>query len=181
MLRRCISLIQDHPDMDMIVFNSGIQRGLNFADPASIKLDTVETELTTNYTSIIYFAKYFLPHLFAKKGASEGKNTAVVFVTSGLALIPIVRCGNYGASKAGMHHLIYSIREQLVETNVKIIELIPPAVQSRSLRLVLEVKLNSHHYSSRAARREESTRHEKDAIQEHAPRRVHRCRLGGLD
>ena len=55
-----------------------------------------------------------------------------VSTTSGLALIPMLRCANYCASKAALHHFILCLREQLKDSKVKIIELFPPAVQSES-------------------------------------------------
>ena len=57
--------------------------------------------------------------------------------TSGLALVPIIRCANYCASKAALHHYILCLREQLRGTSVKVVELFPPAVQSKTLFVVL--------------------------------------------
>ncbi len=129
-------ITSEHPDLDMVVFNSGIQRGLDFSKPSSIDLSSIDAELTTNYISVIHGLKAFLPHLFTKgsqKDSKKGeKNAAVVFVTSGLAIVPLVRAGNYCASKAALHHLATTMRVQLEETNVKVIEILPPAVQSES-------------------------------------------------
>ena len=44
--------------------------------------------------------------------------------------MPIVRCANYCASKAALHHYILCLREQLRGEKVKVVELFPPAVQS---------------------------------------------------
>jgi short-subunit dehydrogenase involved in D-alanine esterification of teichoic acids len=117
----------------MIIHNAGIQRGVNFHEPATVDIPTMTAELATNYTSIIYLLKYALPHLLAKTSGRR-KNTAIVFVTSQLGVFPMVRCGNYSASKAAAHQLIYTLREQLEATNVNIIEVLPPAVQSELAR-----------------------------------------------
>lgn len=53
-----------------------------------------------------------------------------MYTTSGLALVPLPRCPNYNATKAALHQFILSIRRQLQETSVKVIELFPPAVQT---------------------------------------------------
>lgn len=89
---------------------------------------TVELEVKTNYTSYMYLTKAFLP--FLQKQAP--KETAMIFTTSGLALVPILYCPNYCATKAALHHMILILREQMKEahSNVKIIELFPPAVQT---------------------------------------------------
>ncbi|KAJ9104209.1 hypothetical protein QFC19_004026 [Naganishia cerealis] len=121
-------ILNEHRDLDMIILNSGIQRGLDFSKPESVDLASVDLEMRTNYFSYIHLLKAFLP-------AFQGKQdpTAIVFVTSGLALAPLSRCPNYCASKAALHSLIMSIRFQLEQAgkgNIKIIEILPPAVQS---------------------------------------------------
>ena len=44
----------------------------------------------------------------------------------------MMRCPNYGASKAALHHFILALRTQLAEGpgNVKVLEIFPPAVQT---------------------------------------------------
>ena len=114
-----------HPTLDSIIINSGVQRSLNFTHPQSIDLDVVGEEFTTNYLAPLHLTKAFLPFL-----QSQLSPTSLIFTTSGLALTPIVRCGNYCASKAALHHLILVLREQLKESNVKVVEILPPAVQT---------------------------------------------------
>ena len=87
--------------------------------------DAVSAEFTTNYLSYVHLTTALLP--FLQKQSSP---TEIIFVTSGLALTPITRCPNYCASKAAAHHLILTLREQLKGSNVKIVELLPPAVQT---------------------------------------------------
>lgn len=49
-----------------------------------------------------------------------------------MALVPMMRCPNYGASKAALHHFILALRTQLHDGpgNVKVLEIYPPAVQT---------------------------------------------------
>jgi len=129
--------LKANPKIDSVILNSGIQRGLDFTKPESIDLSSINQETTTNYTSNIHIIKYILPHLLT---LSHTTPTSLTFTTSGLALIPIPRCGNYCASKAALHHLILVLRHQLSNPsstspssnpqNIKIVELIPPAVQT---------------------------------------------------
>ncbi|KAF4627236.1 hypothetical protein G7Y89_g10920 [Cudoniella acicularis] len=118
-------VIRAHPTLDSILLNSGIQRKFDFTQPESIDLDLLGTELTTNYLSYVHLFTAFLPFL-----QKQSHPTCLMFTTSGLALIPITRCPNYCATKAAMHHMILALREQLSETNVKVIEILPPAVQT---------------------------------------------------
>ncbi|KAI1614192.1 hypothetical protein EDD37DRAFT_682945 [Exophiala viscosa] len=114
-----------HNDLDCVILNSGIQRKTDWSDSDSIDLDTIQLEMTTNYISQIALTKAFLP--FLRKKDSE---SSLVYVTSGLALVPIPRCSNYCASKAALHHFILCLRQSLKDTKVKVVELLPPAVQT---------------------------------------------------
>lgn len=117
-----------HPDIDCVFLNSGIQRALNWSKPEAVSLDSIEEEMLTNYTAFMHLTKAFLPYL--QKQAP--KETAMIFTTSGLALVPLAHCPNYCSTKAALHHMILIMREQLrdAKSNVKIIELFPPAVQT---------------------------------------------------
>ncbi|KAJ5192613.1 hypothetical protein N7449_008755 [Penicillium cf. viridicatum] len=54
----------------------------------------------------------------------------VADTSSNLALVPILRCSNYCASKTALHHWILCLREQLKETSVRVIEIFPPLVET---------------------------------------------------
>jgi short-subunit dehydrogenase involved in D-alanine esterification of teichoic acids len=84
--------------------------------------------MTTNYTSQVHLVRYLLPFL-----QGQSTPTSLIFTTSGLALVPLLRAPNYSASKAAMHHFILCLRRQLSDlpsNNVKIVEILPPAVQT---------------------------------------------------
>lgn len=112
------------------MFNSGIQRGLDFTKPESIDPSKIDLEFTTNYFSYIYLLKQFLPHFLS---LPAGTPRSLYFVSSGLGLVPLLRCGNYSASKAALHHLVLVLRQQMSDAkqhDLKIVEIYPPAVQT---------------------------------------------------
>ena len=119
------NIINTHSDVDCIVLNAGIQRKTDFSEPDSIDIDVLNLEFTTNYLSQLALTKAFLPFL-----QSKSTETALVYMTSGLALVPITRCSNYCASKAALHHFILCLRAQLDKSSIKVIEIFPPAVQT---------------------------------------------------
>ena len=90
-------------------------------------MDVFDQELITNYTSAVRLTKAFIGYL-----QKQQTQTAITFTTSQLALIPMLRCPNYGASKAALHHFILALRDQLVDGpgNVNVLEIYPPAVQT---------------------------------------------------
>jgi uncharacterized oxidoreductase len=63
-----------------------------------------------------------LPHLRSKSAST------IINVTSGLAFVPLAMMPTYSASKAAMHSYSDSLRHQLRDTSVKVIELAPPMV-----------------------------------------------------
>ncbi|KAK5117024.1 hypothetical protein LTR62_006745 [Meristemomyces frigidus] len=117
-----------HSDIDCVFLNSGLQRAMDWTQPEKVKLEDADLEVLTNYTSYIHLTKAFLPYLMKQ----APKTTGLVFTTSGLALIPILDCPNYCATKAALHHQILAMRQQLKDanSNVNVIELFPPAVQT---------------------------------------------------
>lgn len=114
-----------HPDLDCVFLNSGIQRGFDFAKPETVDMDVVGKEFTTNYLSYLALTKAFLPFLQAKNAESS-----LIYTSSALALVPSTKCPNYCASKAALHHFILCLRRQLQGSQIKVIEIIPPAVQT---------------------------------------------------
>ncbi|KAL4805773.1 hypothetical protein BDV18DRAFT_152488 [Aspergillus unguis] len=120
-------VLSEHSSVDCIFINSGIQRPFDFSQPESVDLSIFDQELVTNYTAAVYLTKAFLPHLQA-----QDKRTALVYTTSQMALVPMMRCPNYGASKAALHHFILALRTQLKDGSgdVRVLEVYPPAVQT---------------------------------------------------
>jgi short-subunit dehydrogenase involved in D-alanine esterification of teichoic acids len=110
------NVIGTHDDLDCIVLNSGIQRKVDFSKPEEVDLDVVNEEFVTNYLSQVAITKAFLPFLMKKSN-----ETALVYTSSGLSLVPILRCMNYCASKAALHHFVLSLRVQLRTTKVKVV------------------------------------------------------------
>lgn len=128
------SIVKDHPDLDCVVLNSGIQRALDFAQPSSVDLATFDEELLTNYTAFVHLTTAFLPHL--QGVAAAGGDAHLVYVSASLGLVPtLTRTPGYNASKAALHSWITTLRQQLRDgagaaRAVRVVEVFPPAVQT---------------------------------------------------
>lgn len=121
-------LTKKHPDLDLAFLNSGVQRPADFSKPESVDLDTIQEEILTNYTSQIALTKAFLPFLMAR--GAKGEAAGIAYTTSTLGLVPAPHVSNYSATKAAMHSFILGMRHQIRESGVKVIEVLPPAVQT---------------------------------------------------
>ena len=61
---------------------------------------------------------------------SKQTETSIVYTTSHLALVPLSAIPAYSVSKAALNAFILCLRDQLRESPVEIIELLPPVVQT---------------------------------------------------
>lgn len=114
-------IVRDHPDLNGVVNNAGIMQAEDLtAEPFS--LETAETTIVTNLLGPIRLTMALLPHLRTRPAAT------VITVTSGLAFIPLSATPTYNATKAALHSWTQSLRTQLADTSVEVLELAPPAV-----------------------------------------------------
>ena len=110
------------PTLNVLVNNAGIMRRDSTANP--VDLATAEATVTTNLLGPIRLTAAFLPHLRRQPRAT------VLMVSSGLAFIPIAITPTYCATKAAIHSYSQSLRWQLRDSNVEVLELAPPYVQT---------------------------------------------------
>lgn len=111
-----------HPELDVVVNNAGIMVAEDLTDPAH--LGTAEATVTTNLLGPIRILAAFVPFLLTRPAA------VVVNVSSGLAFVPLPATPTYCATKAAVHSFTQSLRVQLADTGVQVLELIPPAVRT---------------------------------------------------
>lgn len=114
-------VIAAHPDLNVLVTMAGIMRVEDWTTPAGF-LATAEATVTTNLLGPIRLIAAFIDHLLAQPDAT------ILTVSSGLAFVPLAVTPTYNATKAGIHLLSESIRLQLADTTVKVLELEPPSV-----------------------------------------------------
>ncbi len=114
---------KDYPSLNVLINNAGIMRPENLLE-ASNDLSTAEKTVTTNLLGPIRLTAALLPSLRKQPRAT------IMTVSSGLAFVPFAVTPTYCATKAAIHSYSQSLRYQLKETNVEVIELIPPYVQT---------------------------------------------------
>lgn len=115
-------LADEFPGLNVLVNNAGIQQRINLDDPDfGAKL---RQEIAVNLEAPLDLARRLLPQLRKNQGA------AIVNVTSGLAFVPLVGAPVYCATKAGLHSFTLSLRELVAGEGVKVLEIIPPAVNT---------------------------------------------------
>lgn len=111
------------PDLNVLVNNAGISRSEDLTTEVW-DLDLAEATIATNVTGVLRLTGALLPLLRRRPEA------AVITTTSGLAYVPLASHPTYSATKAFLHSWIQSLRHQLRETDVEVLELSPPYVQT---------------------------------------------------
>jgi uncharacterized oxidoreductase len=111
----------DYPNLNVLINNAGIMRPENLQAQQDDLADA-EATITTNLLGPIRLTAALLSLLQKQSSAT------IINVTSGLAFVPLAMTPTYGATKAAIHSYTQSLRYQLRNTNVEVLELIPPYV-----------------------------------------------------
>jgi short-subunit dehydrogenase involved in D-alanine esterification of teichoic acids len=115
-------VIKEHPEVDCLINNAGVQRTL---DVDKFDLDVADEEIDINQRGPLHLSIGFLPHFKSKPGA------VIMNVSSVLGFVPFsVINPNYNATKAWLHFWTINLRQQLKNTNVRVIEIVPPQVET---------------------------------------------------
>ena len=112
----------EFPRLNVLVNNAGIQRRIDLKE--GDEWENTRSEIAINLEAPIHLTQLFLPQLVAQPRA------AVVNVTSGLSFVPLANVPVYCATKAALHSFTLSLRHQLKDTSVEVIEVVPPAVDT---------------------------------------------------
>ncbi|HLM98558.1 MAG TPA: SDR family oxidoreductase [Bryobacteraceae bacterium] len=114
-------LAKDYPALNAVIHNAGIMR------PEDLKrgeLADAEAIVITNLLGPIRMTAALLPLLLSQPRAT------IMTVSSGLAFVPMAPTPTYCATKAAIHSYTQSLRYQLRDSSVQVLELIPPYVQT---------------------------------------------------
>ena len=112
----------EFPKLDVLMNNAGVGRAMSLRAPAS-DLAGLTSEVDINLGGVIRMTSALIDILTANRGT-------VINVSSGLAFVPLPSNAIYSATKAAVHSYTQSLRFQLEDSGVEVIELMPPAVKT---------------------------------------------------
>jgi uncharacterized oxidoreductase len=115
-------VLTEHPDLNVVIAMAGVMLAEDFRKPDF--LDDAEQTVATNILGTIRLVAAFLEHL---QGQPE---STIMTVSSGLAHVPLAKTPTYNGSKAFIHLFSESIRLQLADTPVRVVELVPPGLRT---------------------------------------------------
>jgi uncharacterized oxidoreductase len=112
-------LLSEFPELNAVLNNAGIMR------PEFLKKgETADAEaiVATNLLGPIRLTAALMPHLLKQPRAT------ILNVSSGLGFVPLAFTPTYCATKAAIHSYTQSLRYQLKDTAIQVIEIVPPWV-----------------------------------------------------
>lgn len=116
-------VVNEFPAINVLINNAGIQQRVNLLKPEK-EWKEYQKEIAINIEGPMHLSMLFLPYFV------EQETATIINISSGLALRPGVWVPIYSATKAAIHSFSVSLRHQLAETNVSVIEVFPPAVNT---------------------------------------------------
>ena len=112
----------EFPRLDVLMNNAGIGIPQNLSKPEADLAGTL-AQLDVNVGGVIRVTSALIDLLTENRGT-------IINVSSMLALVPVPAMPVYSATKAAVHSYTQSLRFQLEDSGVEVIELMPPAVQT---------------------------------------------------
>src|SRR5437763_7420800 len=112
----------EFPKLDVLMNNAGVGGAMDLKAPVS-DLAGLTAEVDINVGGVIRMTAALMDVMIANRGT-------IINVSSGLALVPLPSNAIYSATKAAVHSYTQSLRFQLEDSGVEVIELMPPAVKT---------------------------------------------------
>ena len=123
-LQRFAAEVKDNfPSLNVLINNAGIMKSENLKAGLD-ELTIAEQTVAINILGTFRVTAALMPLLLAQPRAT------IMTVSSGLAFLPIHTNPSYCATKAAIHSWTQSLRYQLRDTSVEVLEIAPPYVQT---------------------------------------------------
>jgi uncharacterized oxidoreductase len=112
----------DFPRLDVLMNNAGVAATRTLRAPTA-DLEGLMSEMDINVGGVIRLTSALIDILTANRGT-------IINVSSVLAFAPVPAMPIYSATKAAVHSYTQSLRFQLEDSGVEVIELMPPAIRT---------------------------------------------------
>ncbi len=119
-------LAGNHPSLNVLINNAGMMRPESLLAPVADSAEA-EAHIATNLLGPIRLTAALLPLL------QKQTHATVMMISSVLGFVPWAAAPTYCATKAAIHAYAQSLRYQLKETPVEVLDLIPPYVATTLL------------------------------------------------
>lgn len=111
------------PDLNVLINSAGVMKSEDLRSGNSVGV--AEEAVATNLLGPIRLTAALMPLLLKQPKAT------VITISGGVAFVPMTLTPTYSATKAAIHSWSQSLRFQLRDTSVRVLEIAPPYVQSK--------------------------------------------------
>jgi len=118
--------------VDILINNAAITRPHDYTSSTTLNTDRARDEIEVNLHAPIELTRLFLAE--RRRSGRDADPGAVVMIGTPGALIPLEAQPLYCATKAGLHMFTLTLRRQLRETAMRVIEVFPPALPTTLTR-----------------------------------------------
>ena len=116
-------ILNKYEQVDILINNAAVQYTPKFLDP-DFDYESIQKEITTNFTSLCGLIYLLLPAML------KDSRSIILNINSGLGLTPKANSAIYCGTKGAMNIFSQSLRYQLEETNVKVLQAFLPLVDT---------------------------------------------------
>jgi uncharacterized oxidoreductase len=113
---------ESYPGLDVLINNAAVTSLLDVRQPDVPQL--VQEQVDTNIMGTVHATWRLLPLLERQPDA------CLAIVTSGIAYAPAPDVFGYSLTKAALNSLTRSLRHVLKDTSIRVVEIVPPAVDT---------------------------------------------------
>ncbi|MEH2169608.1 MAG: SDR family NAD(P)-dependent oxidoreductase [Nostoc sp.] len=122
-------------NLNILINNAGTIRFYDFIHDEDAFING-EQEIQTNLLGTLSVTKAALPLLL------KTEESAIVTISSIVALVPSPKMLIYSSTKAALHSFSCSLRQQLQQTSVKVFEVMPPFVDTEAVKQINTSKVS---------------------------------------
>ncbi len=126
--RLIAAVIKKFSKLNVLVNNAAVSMWHDFVVPEKDQSVRIQQQIETNILAPIELTRLFLPHILKQD------YSALVYITSGQAYVPLSKKAVYAATKAAIHSFSQSIRYQLKDRPVLVMEALPSWVDTDMIR-----------------------------------------------
>jgi len=115
--------------LDILVNNAAVSRAHDYTDPFTLAVDRARDEIEINLAAPIELIRLYLDQ--RRTAGREASDGVIVNIGTPGALFPLEANPLYSTTKAGLHMFTLALRRHLKASPVKVIEVFPPALDTR--------------------------------------------------